>query len=49
MDVFRATRKGLSRRRANRRVDRKRFNRTSNSTRRENFVISSPMRGGTRL
>lgn len=48
MDVFRATRKGLGRKRMNKRKDRKFFSRNASKMRRENFM-GQTMRGGTRL
>lgn len=49
MDVGRASRKGLGRKRMRPKRDRKVFSRTANRSRVENSIVSNPMRGGTRL
>lgn len=48
MDVGRASRLGLYRKKRERSSDRKSFSRTSGRTRKEN-VVRNPMRGGIRL
>lgn len=48
MDVFKARRQGMGRKRMKRRKDRRVFSKSASKVRREN-VSSRPMRGGIRL
>ena len=48
MDVVKAGRRGLHRKRASKRKDKKVFSKTAGNSRKEN-MLGNPMRGGIRL